>query len=660
MNITHKRNFKVTLITICLIAALIGCQLFRSMAYATGEITVIVSNQSQLMTAISAAQDGDVIGIQTGITISGETIIGDMGKHITLKRVDASSFFNVGSKTTFQNITLDGGGISASCAYVLANSNMTFQDVIFQNCTNPSANGGAVYLMNYTTSFTNCTFKDNTAVQGGHIYIANVAIANLSNCTLKNGHASSDGGAIRNASSVATCNITSSIITGNAASKYGGGISNNGRMTITTSKIYNNSAPKGGADIANSIYSSLTLADSLETLVALFESDGIVPTGWGNDYDFMEMPTIPDVDPYAEKSLMRLNYSIATPTPEPTATPSPSPSPLPTPTTEPTPTIEPTAIPTIEPTAEPSPVPTIEPTVEPSPTETPVSPTSEPTATPTDEPTPIPTAIPTDVPTVTPVPTEQPPIPTPTIAPAVTPIPTSIPVIPPVSIPPTDTSSGSSSNASSVPAASPTVTPTIKPTTEPSKAPTASPVPTKRPTVTPKPSATPKPSIVPTNKPTTVPKVTASSSKGSNEAYETSSRNASMNYQSSASQNSTDSNSDDQSVLVESYAEQITPEPKVTAPAEPGEQISLDKNVKIISNGADCVFEVNNEGYTITINAEAAPVVGSNLVTEESDTSYSWLEIVKVGLLFGILMCLLGNSGIVRRFKGANIPKDKE
>ena len=146
------------------------------------------------------------------------------------------------------------------------------------------------------------------AVAGGHLAISGSANVTLENSTLINGYAISKGGAIFNGSNSSTVHITSSVITGNEAGDYGGGVVNNGAMTIAGTKLYGNVATNGGADIGNIGW--MALEDSLDTLVELFKDDNIIPKGWVNDYDFEVGIFIPDVDPSAPNSLLKLDYEI--------------------------------------------------------------------------------------------------------------------------------------------------------------------------------------------------------------------------------------------------------------------------------------------------------------------------------------------------------------
>ena len=52
-------------------------------------------------------------------------------------------------------------------------------------------------------------FENNTAAQGGHMYVNNSSTVNIENSTFVNGHAITFGGAIMNAMDTGTINIIS-------------------------------------------------------------------------------------------------------------------------------------------------------------------------------------------------------------------------------------------------------------------------------------------------------------------------------------------------------------------------------------------------------------------------------------------------------------------
>lgn len=303
-----KRSFKMILLLVLLVGVMITSQMMQAMATSTQPVAV-VSTYNQLYTAMYNAKDGDVIGINAQIMLSGVSKYGYPDKHIILKRMNSSAFFNVGSEATFENITFDGDEMPTANAYILASGKMIFKDVTFKNSMNTNSGGGAIHIINNTADFYNCTFENNTAAQGGHIYVNNSATVNIENSTFKNGHSITYGGAIMNAMDTGTISITSSIITGNSAERFGGGIANYGNLNIAETKIFDNIAPNG-ADISNATYGNLNLADSIETLVELFKDDGIIPKGWINDYDGNTDLSSDYIDTTTPNSLLKLDYEI--------------------------------------------------------------------------------------------------------------------------------------------------------------------------------------------------------------------------------------------------------------------------------------------------------------------------------------------------------------
>ncbi len=310
MNKTTKhKSIKMKSLIVILIGILLSSQMMQAMANSTDPVIATVSSYSQLYSAMLQAQDGDVIGINGIITISGNQSVGYTDKHIIFRRMSSSTYFNIGSESTFQNVTFDGGSISASSAFVITKAKVNFQDVIFQNSINSHSGGGSVHVINNIVTFNNCIFENNTAVEGGHIFVNNSSTVNIESSTFENGHALYSGGAIMNSYYEATTNITNSVIAENSADKHGGGIFNRGVMTITETKVFDNTAPNG-SDIANVSYANLNLVDSIETLVELFKDDGIIPTAWVNDYDGSTNLSGVDIDPTVSNSLLKLEYEI--------------------------------------------------------------------------------------------------------------------------------------------------------------------------------------------------------------------------------------------------------------------------------------------------------------------------------------------------------------
>ncbi|QNO15331.1 hypothetical protein HYG86_11415 [Alkalicella caledoniensis] len=316
MNRKQRKSIAILIMGVFLLALVAGHSI-QPVAMASDEITREVDTIQELLSAIYHASDGDVIGITGRIAVHyDDLVIGGNGKRVTIKRMNSESRITMNSSNyvvTFQNITFDGAEIVSSHPFVYSQGDVLFENVNFVNCYS-STEGGAVRVLMGSAYFDNCIFDNNRAVQGGHIYVSQYppfTNVEIHNSTFINGHATSDGGAIRVDRSPTTCNIYSSIIKDNSADSYGGGISNYGRMIIEDTKLYDNTATYGGADIANATYGNLNLLGmTLEIMTDLFEEDGIVPLGWVNDYDFESGVEFFDIDPEADNSLFKLEYEV--------------------------------------------------------------------------------------------------------------------------------------------------------------------------------------------------------------------------------------------------------------------------------------------------------------------------------------------------------------
>ena len=134
---------------------------------------------------------------------------------------------------------------------------------------------------NVTASFSSLTITSGQAPYGGGIF--NQGTLSLTNCTLTNDTAqggtsagSGVGGAIANAGSLTLtgCTLTHNTATGTGGE--GGAIINAGTLTITGGSLSNNSASNAGGGIENSKNSTLTITSA--TL-----STNAAPTGGGID-----------------------------------------------------------------------------------------------------------------------------------------------------------------------------------------------------------------------------------------------------------------------------------------------------------------------------------------------------------------------------------------
>jgi len=314
MNRTRKFSITRTLVVIVLIGALLGVQVMEVIANAAGvsdpQPTVTVSNFSQLYSAIIQAKDGDVIGINGNIIIQADNEhLGVTDKHVILLRMNDMARFELsGNNFIIQNVTFDGNGINAWFSMLQVSSDTVFENVSFVDCRT-DMNGGAIYVTGGSVSITDCTFKNNSASSGGHLSVRNNSSIQIEGCNFENGYASFRGGAIEYDAS-STCRINSSTVRNNSAAAYSGGIFNNGNLTIEDSKIYGNTATYGGADIANTASSNIQIAQSIEELTQLYQDNSIIPKGWVNDYDFDFGAGLAGISPELPNSLMKLDYEI--------------------------------------------------------------------------------------------------------------------------------------------------------------------------------------------------------------------------------------------------------------------------------------------------------------------------------------------------------------
>lgn len=279
-----KQGIRKTIVSFVLLIALLTVQVMQVAAETdnTDTPSVVCSTFSSLYQALIQANDGDVIGIDDAIIMntSIEFTLGYEDKHVTLVRMNADAHFEVRAdqKSTIQNITFDGNGIQGNQPMCIVYNRTEFDDVEFLDCQT-NADGGAVQVYVGNVNMDRCTFKGNSAKNGGHIAVFNGSVLNLTECSLTEGHASEYGGAIYYDCSAAQYGeAASSLIHGNNADVSGGGIYvASGNLVInTTSKLYRNTAPKG-EDMTvlvtgNGSYS--TPPDSM------FEGENIKINGW--------------------------------------------------------------------------------------------------------------------------------------------------------------------------------------------------------------------------------------------------------------------------------------------------------------------------------------------------------------------------------------------
>ena len=273
---------------------------------------VIVSDYDELVQAIDESENGDVIGIDRIISIcNDEDYLGAADKHITILKMSYNAYFEIAQsvKLTIRNLTFDGNRSKFNTRntnpMLSANSNVIFQNVIIQNCYSQSG-GAGLCVYSGVTNIYNCIFRDNHAIDGGHIKVFNTSIVNIRNTELTKGKANSDGGAIYISGETATVNFINSKIYGNQATGVGGGIKNNGKSFLKDTIIYGNTA-ESGADIANTMYAKFQI-EEMDKLVKIYKSVNLLPKSWITDFDVDNRMPPHLIDLSQDYALVKLDY----------------------------------------------------------------------------------------------------------------------------------------------------------------------------------------------------------------------------------------------------------------------------------------------------------------------------------------------------------------
>ncbi len=156
----------------------------------------------------------------------------------------------VNDSSRFVYCTLENGTASGNGgAFSITN----FDKILLENCTlqnNEANNGGAVFLNNAPVVIKKCSFLNNSAQSGGAIYILNESAPLISRCIFSNNTATSFGGAIQIHHSgspyTSIANIQNCLLINNQAN-YGGAISiSNSSPNITNCTITENYATTNG------------------------------------------------------------------------------------------------------------------------------------------------------------------------------------------------------------------------------------------------------------------------------------------------------------------------------------------------------------------------------------------------------------------------------
>ncbi len=132
--------------------------------------------------------------------------------------------------------------------------------------------GGGIYNLGGTLNILNSIFSNNSGGGGNGGGIYNVGTLNVTNTTFYS-NTGNAGGGIYNLGG--TMNLLNTTLYGNTATSVtdgGGGIYNNGVLTVTNSSVYSNTASKNGGGIHNS--ATLNISNSTVSGNSAYSNDG--------------------------------------------------------------------------------------------------------------------------------------------------------------------------------------------------------------------------------------------------------------------------------------------------------------------------------------------------------------------------------------------------
>lgn len=228
--------------------------------------------------AVDACAPG-VLGLDTiGFSVSGTiTLVADLPpvtedltlfappSGLTISGDNSYLIMIVSSGTTLHllNPTIANGSSAGGGAGIFNQGTLYIASTTFSgNNATSGSYGGAIYNSG-TVSVINSIFSGNSATNGGGIYNAAGGLVNVTHSTFSSNGLSGYGGGINNADS-ATVNIMASTFSTNT-STFGGGIYNEGTVTVTDSTFSGNGvlgfSPYGGA-IGNNGASVLNVTNS--------------------------------------------------------------------------------------------------------------------------------------------------------------------------------------------------------------------------------------------------------------------------------------------------------------------------------------------------------------------------------------------------------------
>ena len=254
------RHLPGALLLILLCTAMAGPEFFRSQAMTLTVTSTADSGAGSLRAALALASDGDTI--QFDAALNGQTIS-----------------LTSGELAINKNITISGPGpgllaVSRSSGtfrifHVLPGHTDTIQGLMISGGIPP---GGGIFNEQATLTLDNCTVSNNVGSYPGPASgggISNSGTLTITSSTISDNYAPNSAGGISN-DGIGMLTITHGTISGNAAGYgIGGGISNDGWLTITDSAVSNNRVGRTsvntsglGGGISNSSSGTLIISNS--------------------------------------------------------------------------------------------------------------------------------------------------------------------------------------------------------------------------------------------------------------------------------------------------------------------------------------------------------------------------------------------------------------
>src|SRR5262249_35536072 len=227
-----------------------------------GNTITVVSTQDSgpgsLRDAIASAAPGDTIGFNVplpatitvstpltfgpSVTISGpgsDSFAVHAGASVVVCPANPGAPVNISSLRLAHGSSLLGGGVFNA-------GTLTLTDVELSDNAEGTQLGGAIFNAG-TLTLVRCALLDNSAEQGGGLYNDQGALTvdhSRFEFNVASGSVEGHGGGLQNFGG--TVIVTDSIFLENISGVDGGGISNQGAMTVTRSSLSGNSAIEGG------------------------------------------------------------------------------------------------------------------------------------------------------------------------------------------------------------------------------------------------------------------------------------------------------------------------------------------------------------------------------------------------------------------------------